>query len=144
MLDGNQWDFLLKTVEDTTVVSLALNGQDILDSARAAAGSFIIPSIYEESGNFFFVTQNFQLPFYTAFNVTQSLVYINLTAEELGARVSRRLPAANHGGKLQPYSGPAIAIRAAGLFGGLTCPLFLMPWRRSEHPHLLSQPSTSA
>jgi len=76
-LDGNSWDFLLKTVEDTTVVSLTLNTVDILDSARAIVGSFIIPSQYQEAGNFFFVTQNFLLPYYTQFGVTQALIYIS-------------------------------------------------------------------
>ena len=77
ILDGNTWDFILKTVEDSTVVSLTLNGSDILDSARAVAGSFIIPSQYEEDGNFFFTTQDFELPFYTRFNVSQSLLYVS-------------------------------------------------------------------
>jgi hypothetical protein len=77
ILDGNTWEFLLKTVEDSTVVSLSLNGANILDSARAAAGSLIIPSLYEESGNFFFTTQDFELPFYTSFNVSQSLLYVS-------------------------------------------------------------------
>lgn len=83
ILDGNSWNFLLKTVQDMTVVSLTLNNVDILDSARAAAGAFIIPSKYQEAGNFFFVTQNFELPYYTQFSVTQSLIYIS--ASELAA-----------------------------------------------------------
>ncbi|MHC5541896.1 phage baseplate plug family protein [Singulisphaera rosea] len=83
ILDTNTWNFLLKTVEDTTVVGLTLNGTDILDGARAVSGSLIIPSRYEESGNFFFTTANFQLPFYTSFNVSQSLIYIS--AAELSA-----------------------------------------------------------
>ena len=83
LLDGNQWNMILKTVQDTTVVSMTLNGTDILDSARAAAGGFIIPSLYQESGNFFFVTQNFELPYYTQFTVTQAFVYIS--AVELAA-----------------------------------------------------------
>lgn len=77
LLDGNQWNLLLKTVEDSTVLSAQLNGVDVLSSARAVAGSFIIPSTYEEAGNFIFVTQLFQLPFYTQFNVTQSLIYVS-------------------------------------------------------------------
>ena len=76
-LDGNNWDFVLKTAGDTTVVSLTLNGTDILDGARAVAGGFIIPSLYQEAGNFFFVTQNFELPYYTEFTVTQNLIYIS-------------------------------------------------------------------
>jgi hypothetical protein len=85
LLDGNQWDFVLKTVEDTTTVSLTLNGNDIMDNGRAVAGGFIIPSIYQEysSGNFFFVTQNFDLPYYTEFTVTQYLIYVS--AAELAA-----------------------------------------------------------
>lgn len=83
ILDGNNWNFLLKTVEDVTVISLTLNSTDLIDSARAAAGSLIIPSRYEESGNFFFTTANFQLPFYTFFNTSQSLIYVS--AAELTA-----------------------------------------------------------
>lgn len=79
LLDGNQWNILLKTVEDITVVSMTLNGADILDSAHAVAGSFIIPSIYQESGNFFFTTLNQDLPYYTDFNVSQQLIYISAT-----------------------------------------------------------------
>jgi hypothetical protein len=92
-LDSNQWAFTLKTCQDTTVASLTLNGTVILDSARCAAGSFIIPSRYEESGNFFFVTQNDQLPHYTQFNVMQSLIYIS-AAELAALRTAKTLPLA--------------------------------------------------
>jgi hypothetical protein len=77
ILDSNNWNIVIKTVEDTTVVSLTLNGTDIIDGARAAAGALIIPSQYEESGNFFFTTANFELPFYTFFNISQSLIYVS-------------------------------------------------------------------
>jgi hypothetical protein len=83
ILDNNQWAILLKTVDSATVVSLSLNGNDVLDSARAVSGSLIIPSQYEESGNFLFVTSNSQLPLYTLFNVSQSLLYVS--AAELAA-----------------------------------------------------------
>lgn len=78
-LNGNGWDFLLKTIEDTTIVSLRLNGNDIIDGGLAVAGGLIIPSVYQENnaGNFFFVTQANQLPFYTQFSVTQYLIYIS-------------------------------------------------------------------
>ncbi len=83
LLDGNQWDFLLKTAGDITVISLVLNGTDIINSVKAQPGALIIPYQYLESGNFFFVTQGFQIPFYTEFNVSQSLIYIS--AAELAA-----------------------------------------------------------
>lgn len=81
ILDSNTWNIVLKTVEDITVVSLNLNGVDVVDSARAVAGSFVIPSKYEESGNFIFVTGSNQLPYYTEFGVTQALIYAS--ADEL-------------------------------------------------------------
>jgi hypothetical protein len=77
LLDGNQWNVLLKTAADTTVCSLTLNGSDLLDSARCVAGAFIIPCQYQEAGNFFFVTQNQQLPTWTQFTVSQALIYIS-------------------------------------------------------------------
>lgn len=85
LLDGNQWDFTLKTIGNSTVASLTLNGTDILDSAHAAAGAFIIPAQYLEqgAGNFFFTTQSQQLPYYTQFGQTQFLIYIS--AAELAA-----------------------------------------------------------
>ena len=60
-----------------------------LSTVRAVAGSLIIPSEYEENGNFFFTTANYQLPYYTQFNVNQSLLYVS--AAELA---SFRSPAA--------------------------------------------------
>ena len=96
ILDNNTWNFLIKTAGGATVVSLNLNNVDILDSAQAASGSFIIPSLYQESGNFFFVTQNQELPVYTEFNVSQQLIYIS--AAELAAlrgSTPTRITAAN-------------------------------------------------
>ena len=83
ILDDNSWEFLIKTVEQATVMSLTLNNQPVIDSVIAVAGSLIIPSRYEEAGNFFFVTQNQALPYYTDFNVSQQLIYIS--AAELAA-----------------------------------------------------------
>lgn len=77
ILDNNTWNFLIKTADGVTVVSLTLNSVDILDSALAVSGAFIIPSLYQEAGNFFFLTQNQQLPIYTQFNVSQQLIYIS-------------------------------------------------------------------
>lgn len=80
--DSNTWDIVVKSTEEGTVnVSLTLNTVDILDSALAVPGSFIIPCEYQESGNFIFLTQNFQVPNYTLFGVSQFLFY--LSAAEL-------------------------------------------------------------
>lgn len=78
VLDNNQWLFTIKTANEITAVSVGLNNDVVLDNARAIANGLIIPSIYEEqeSGNFIFLTQNFQLPYYTQFGTTQVLIYV--------------------------------------------------------------------
>ncbi len=83
VLDNNQWGFDLRATNGVTSVSLTLNNIVVIENMRAVANSVIIPSRYEESGNFLFLTQNFALPDYTQFGTTQLLVYI--TAAELTA-----------------------------------------------------------
>ena len=79
VLDNNTWAFTIKTTGGLTTVSLTLNNVDILDSTPAVAGGFIIPYEYLEAGNFFFTTQNYQLPNYEYFGTTQYLIYISAT-----------------------------------------------------------------
>ena len=81
VLDNNQWLFVIKTTNGVMSVSLGLNNDVVLDNARAVANGLIIPSRYQESGNFIFITQGFQLPYYTEFGTTQALIYV--TAAEL-------------------------------------------------------------
>lgn len=76
-LDNNNWDISIKTTDDCTSVSLALNGVDILDNVRAVANTKIIPYEYLEAGNFAFVSKLQDLPFYEQFGITQTLVYIS-------------------------------------------------------------------
>jgi hypothetical protein len=83
IIDGNTWDFAIKSTNGVMSVSLTLNSVDLIDNTRAVAGMRIIPSQYEEAGNFVFYTQNFALPDYTQFNITQVLVYYS--AVELAA-----------------------------------------------------------
>lgn len=95
-LDGNLWGISIKTCNGITAVSLRLNGVDLIDDLIAAACAPIIPSPYQESGNFVFLTANNQLPNYTQFNVTQSLFYFS-AAELATIRIppvasSKRVP----------------------------------------------------
>lgn len=85
VLDNNQWDITVKFTGGVTTVSLALNGEDVMDSALAAAGALIIPTLYQEqnSGNFFFVTSQFQMPNYSQFGITQFFLYAS--ASDLAA-----------------------------------------------------------
>lgn len=77
VLDDNTWDFTIRVTNGVMSVSLSLNNTIVLQNSRAVAGYFIIPYEYEESGNFFFVTANQQLPDYTLFGISQSLIYVS-------------------------------------------------------------------
>lgn len=77
VLDNNQWQISLKTASGITAVSLTLNGTPVISGIRAAANMKVIPSLYEESGNFAFICADQNLPYYTLFGVTQMLVYFS-------------------------------------------------------------------
>lgn len=83
VLDQNSWDISIKATNGIMAVSLTLNNNIVIQGARAVAGALIIQSQYLESGNFFFITQNYELPDYTQFGITQSLIYVS--AQELAA-----------------------------------------------------------
>lgn len=80
-LDNNQWDISIKTTNGTISVTMARNGVVIIENLRAVGGMRIIPSVYEEAGNFVIVTQNYEVPDYTKFGTTQQLIYAS--ADEL-------------------------------------------------------------
>lgn len=77
VLDGNQWGIELRECNGAVGVSLTLNGVPVVSNARAAAGAPIITSRYSEAGNFTILCQNFAIPDYTQFGVSQFLVYLS-------------------------------------------------------------------
>jgi hypothetical protein len=77
VLDGNQWDIGIRTTNGCISVSASLNGNPIMENMRAVAGTRVIPSKYQEAGNFVFITQNYEIPDYINFGVTQFLIYIS-------------------------------------------------------------------
>jgi hypothetical protein len=79
VLDGNQWDIGIRTTNGCISVSMSINGIPVFSNMRAVAGTRIIPSKYQEAGNFVFITQNYEVPEYTQFGVTQFLVYASQT-----------------------------------------------------------------
>lgn len=74
-LDNNQWGFAIRATNGTISFTLTLNGELIIQNTRVVGGMRIIPSKYEEAGNFVLVTQNFQIPDYTQFGTSQQLLY---------------------------------------------------------------------
>jgi hypothetical protein len=84
-LDDDLYDLTIKTMDNITCVSIVRNGIDIIDNIRCVPFAPVMPSRYEETGNFAFVTSNGELPYYTQFNVTQQLIYLS-AAELVAAR----------------------------------------------------------
>lgn len=84
-IDDNQWDISLRLTNGTISTTISLNQVVIVENLRVVANSLILPYLYEESGNgnFILSTQNFQIPDYTQFSITQMLFYI--TPDELTA-----------------------------------------------------------
>lgn len=79
ILDGNQWNISVRDTNGTISFTLVKNGVIVVENARAVAGMRIIPSIYQEDGNFALICLNQAIPDYAQFGVTQSLVYISPT-----------------------------------------------------------------
>jgi hypothetical protein len=91
VLDNNQWTITVKSTNGSISVSLSINGTSIADSVRAVAGGFIIQSEYQEAGNFAFLCQDFTIPDYTQFGITQFLTYFS-QAELDALRVAEKPP----------------------------------------------------
>jgi hypothetical protein len=77
VIDNNRWDISLKTTNGTVSCTLLRNGETIVDNARCVSGMRIIPCIYQENGNFAFVSQLQELPDYNKFGVTQFMIYLS-------------------------------------------------------------------
>ena len=88
-LDGSTYNITIK--ETSGVMSMTIERDNVLivQNQRVVSGSPVIPYKYLERGNFIFVTQNFEYPYYPAFGVTQFLFY--LTQDEL-ANIRARKP----------------------------------------------------
>lgn len=74
-LDGNSFDIILKSASGITAVSIAINTVPIIKNMRAVSAMRLIPSQYQESGNFAFSTLNYEMPYYAFFGVSQFLIY---------------------------------------------------------------------
>ena len=82
-LDNNRYALTLKETNGCMSVTISRNDVEILSNSRCVAGAPLIPYAYLEAGNFAFITENDDLPYYTKFNSSQTLVYA--TIAELAA-----------------------------------------------------------
>lgn len=77
ILDDNRWLIDIVETVGAMAVTLTLNDVVLVSGVRAVANTPIIASEYQESGNFLFATQNFDMPYYDQFGVTQYLYYFS-------------------------------------------------------------------
>lgn len=87
-LDNNIYDIVIKEANGIMGVSITRDNILLNANIRAVSGSPIIPYKYQyiKYGNFVFLTNNEEYPYYTQFGITQSLIYIN--AQELEAIIA--------------------------------------------------------
>ncbi len=75
-LENNFYNITLKETNRVMSSSITRNDIVIQKNARISSGYFLIPYKYQQSGNFFILTDNGDYPYYTEFGITQYLLYI--------------------------------------------------------------------
>lgn len=75
-LENNFYQISLKETNGVMSSSIIRNDILIQSNARMASGYFLIPYKYQQSGNFFMLTDNGDYPYYDQFGITQYLLYI--------------------------------------------------------------------
>lgn len=81
VLEGALYELSLKECNGIMAASVTRDGAVIVNNRRAVAGAPIIPSRYLNDGNFFIITDNDELPYYTAFEGGD--VFVWMTNEEI-------------------------------------------------------------
>ena len=76
VLEGSLYELSLKECNGIMAVSVIRDGETIISNRRAVAGMPIIPSRYLNDGNFFLLTDNDELPYYTGFEGSNVLVWV--------------------------------------------------------------------
>lgn len=82
-LEESRYDITIKEANGAMSLSMVRDGTTVVENIRLVAGSPVLPYSYLEQGNFVLSTQDDDLPYYSAFGVTQFLTY--LTADEVAA-----------------------------------------------------------
>jgi hypothetical protein len=75
-LDNNFYTLNIKQARNTMAVDVLRNNDIVVQSQRALPSYRLIPYEYLENGNFIFVTENWEYPFYTQFAITQFLYFV--------------------------------------------------------------------
>lgn len=85
VLDGVLYDLTIRETNGCMSMDVARGGEVVVEGQRIVAGTPVLPYVSLEGsfGNFVFLTEAGDLPFYDQFGVTQTLVFA--TAAEIGA-----------------------------------------------------------
>ena len=83
-LDGNFYDFTVKSVAGAMGVTISRNNTILVSNSRMVSGTLLLTYGYLEnnSGNFFLRAINGDIANYQEFGITQSLIYLS-NAERL-------------------------------------------------------------
>lgn len=82
-LDNIRWVLRLITTQGVLACDVERQGVILLRGCRVVSGEPLIPYKYLQTGNFIFIMSGDDLPAYSLFGVSQTLVY--LTAAEIAA-----------------------------------------------------------
>lgn len=76
-IENNFYDITLKACNNVMSCDITRNNILIQSGIRIVSGEFLINYPYLENGNFLFITDNDDYPFYKEFGVTQFLLYFS-------------------------------------------------------------------
>jgi hypothetical protein len=72
----NRWELAIKDTGGCMAIDVTLNDELVIQGWRLVAGSPVIPFEYlQTNGNFWFLTDNDELPWWENFGVDQQLVF---------------------------------------------------------------------
>lgn len=76
-LDGVRYDITLKETRGCMSTTITADGVTLVSMSRVVAGTPLLPYPYQAKGNFVLLTEGDELPYFTAFGSTQTLVYVS-------------------------------------------------------------------
>jgi len=81
-LEGSRYNLSIKQSINCMAIDIVRDGVVIITGIRPVAGAPVIPYKYLERGNFLFLTENDDIPWWEKFNITQSLLYLTIAEME--------------------------------------------------------------
>ena len=76
LLDGNRYRLTLKEAGNVMAMTVTRDDTVVITGHRPVLNEPIIPARYQEAGNFVFVSDGEDIPYYTNFGSSQRLLYL--------------------------------------------------------------------